>query len=165
MAHEHHKHSGHGHCHHGEHLAPEERLEAAGAALERRGEQWTPLRQSVYEALSSFEQPSSAYDIAERVSAKEGRRIAPNTVYRILDLFVATNLAKRIECRNAFLVCDHPDHVHDCIFLVCNRCGVTTHIDDDGIAGEIRNAAKARGFTPEQPVIEVKGLCSACTAA
>lgn len=162
MAHEHHDHS---HCEHGAHLEPEERLAAAEAALERQGEQWTPLRQSVYEALSSFEQPASAYDIAERVSAREGRRIAPNTVYRILDLFVGTNLAKRIESRNAFMACDHPDHVHDCIFLVCDRCGVTTHIDDDGIAGEIRNAAKARGFQPVHPVIEVKGLCDACTGA
>jgi len=152
MAHEHHT-----------HMAPEARLAVAGEVLERKGEQWTPLRQSVYEALSSFEQPASAYDIAERVSAKEGRRIAPNTVYRILDLFVATNLAKRIESRNAFLACDHPDHVHDCIFLVCDRCGLTTHIDEDVIAGEIRNAARARGFTPEHPVIEVKGLCADCS--
>lgn len=144
-------------------LAPGARLAVAEAALERQGEQWTPLRQSVYEALASFQQPASAYDIAERVSAKEGRRIAPNTVYRILDLFVGTNLAKRIESRNAFLACDHPDHVHDCIFLVCDRCGVTTHIDDDGIAGEIRSAAKARGFQPEHPVIEVKGLCGTCS--
>ncbi|MCH8685920.1 Fur family transcriptional regulator [Pedomonas mirosovicensis] len=139
------------------------RLAAAEAALERQGEQWTPLRQSVYEALASFEQPASAYDIAERVSGREGRRIAPNTVYRILDLFVATNLAKRIESRNAFLACDHPDHVHDCIFLVCDNCGTTTHIDDDGISGEIRNAAKAHGFQPEHPVIEVKGLCGSCS--
>jgi len=153
MAHEHHT-----------DMAPDARLAVAEAVLERKGEQWTPLRQSVYEALSSFEQPASAYDIAERVSASEGRRIAPNTVYRILDLFVATNLAKRIESRNAFLACDHPDHVHDCIFLVCDRCGVTTHIDDDGIAKEIRNAARARGFTPEHPVIEVKGLCGGCSS-
>ncbi|MGK2286746.1 Fur family transcriptional regulator [Pedomonas sp. V897] len=157
MAHEHHV-----HCEHGEHVTPEARLAAAEAALERQGEQWTPLRQSVYEVLASFEQPASAYDIAERVSGREGRRIAPNTVYRILDLFVATNLAKRIESRNAFLVCDHPDHVHDCIFLVCGVCGTTTHIDDDGIAGELRNAARAHGFMPEQPVIEVKGRCGAC---
>jgi len=148
---------------HNHELAPDARLAVAEAALERQGEQWTPLRQSVYEALASFEQPASAYDIAERVSAKEGRRIAPNTVYRILDLFVATNLAKRIESRNAFLACDHPDHVHDCIFLVCDRCGLTTHIDDDGIAGEIRNAARSRGFKPEHPVIEVKGLCGPCS--
>lgn len=157
MAHEH-----HGHCKLGEHVTPEQRLAAAEAALQKQGEQWTPLRQSVYAALSSFPQPASAYDIAEKVSGLEGRRIAPNTVYRILDLFVATNLAKRIESRNAFLVCDHPDHVHDCIFLVCDRCGITTHIDDDGIAGQLRKAARACGFTPEQPVIEVKGLCSAC---
>lgn len=139
-----------------------ERMATAEATLERMGEQWTPLRQSVYQALASFHQPASAYDIAERVSSNEGRRIAANTVYRILDLFVASNLAKRIESRNAFLACDHPEHVHDCIFLVCDACGTTTHIDDDGITSEIRKAARAHGFVPLQPVIEVKGRCSNC---
>ncbi|MEX6724900.1 Fur family transcriptional regulator [Parapedomonas caeni] len=139
-------------------------LAAAEQALVGRGEQWTPLRQAVFEALLAAGGPASAYDIAERVSAGQGRRIAANTVYRILDLFVGANLAKRVESRNAFLVCAHPDHAHDCIFLVCESCGATTHIDDDGVAAQIRALARAQGFEPRQPVIEVKGRCAACVA-
>src|SRR3954470_8227715 len=68
---------------------------AARERLTQEGEQWTDMRASVFEALASFDKPASAYDIAEAVSNKQGRRVAANSVYRILDLFVGANLARR----------------------------------------------------------------------
>ncbi|RKH85108.1 transcriptional repressor, partial [Corallococcus praedator] len=56
----------------------------------------------------------------------------------------------------------HPDCLHDCIFLVCDDCGRTTHIDDDGVSEGLRAAARATGFTPVRPVLEVRGRCGAC---
>jgi Fe2+ or Zn2+ uptake regulation protein len=84
-----------------------------------------------------------------------GRRVAANSVYRILDLFVGANLARRVESANAYVANDHPDCLHDCIFLICDSCGNTTHLDDDKLAGGVRAAASAAGFSPERPVIEV----------
>ena len=137
---------------------------AARDALVRAGEQWTPTRSAVFDALSGFGRPASAYDIAEAVSAAEGRRIAANSVYRILDLFVATNLAQRIESANAYVVNAHPECRHDCIFLVCDACGQTTHVDDDSITDSVRTAATRAGFAPVRPVIEVRGRCATCEA-
>jgi Fur family zinc uptake transcriptional regulator len=37
-----------------------------------------------------------------------GKRVAANSVYRILDLFVRTNLANRVESANAYLANTHP---------------------------------------------------------
>src|SRR3712207_5178921 len=93
--------------------------DAAKGALERAGEQWTPMRAAVFEALSGYQRPASAYDIAEAVSKTQGRRVAANSVYRILDLFVGANLARRVESANAYVANDHPDCLHDCIFLIC----------------------------------------------
>ncbi|USI71900.1 Fur family transcriptional regulator [Sphingomonas morindae] len=138
--------------------------EAARAALESRGEQWTQLRAAVFESLGGFDRPASAYDIAEDLSRRQERRVAANSIYRILDLFVASNVAQRIESANAYVANPHPGCRHDCIFLVCARCGVTLHLDDDAIAGQVRAAAAAAGFRAERPVIEVRGLCPACTA-
>ncbi len=120
------------------------------------------MRASIFGALAAFDRPASAYDIAEAVSKIEGRRVAANSVYRILDLFVGTNLARRVESANAYIVNAHPDCLHDCIFLVCDHCGQTVHIDDDRIAGTVRRAAQATGFLPERPVIEVRGKCADC---
>lgn len=138
---------------------------AAQATLERSGEQWTAMRASVFEALAGFGKPASAYDIAEAVSRAQDRRVAANSVYRILDLFVGANLARKVESANAYIANAHPECLHDCIFLVCDGCGQTTHLDDDRITRGVRNAAQAAGFAPERPVIEVRGRCASCEAA
>ena len=138
--------------------------QAAVAALSAQGVQWTDLRETVFDALADGGKPVSAYDVADRVSAAAGRRIAANSVYRILDLFVAHNLAKRVESRNAYVVNVHPSWSHDCIFLVCEDCGRIDHLDDDKLAVGMRNRASAAGFTPRRPVLELMGLCSACNA-
>ncbi len=135
---------------------------AAEATLTRAGEQWTAMRAQVFGALAGFEKPASAYDIADAVSKSAGRRVAANSVYRILDLFVGANLARKVESANAYVANAHPDCLHDCIFLVCDSCGQTTHLDDDAITGSVRSAAKSAGFQPVRPVIEVRGTCRDC---
>ena len=136
--------------------------EAAKMTLLKAGEQWTEMRGSIYAVLASFEKPASAYDIADGVSKARGKRVAANSVYRILDLFVANNLALRVESANAYMANPHPDCVHDCIFLVCDTCGQTTHIDDDTLSNGVRAVARTAGFTPIRPVIEVRGTCADC---
>ncbi|WP_156679874.1 Fur family transcriptional regulator [Sphingomonas profundi] len=135
---------------------------AARGAMERAGEQWTAMRAAVFDALAGFDRAASAYDIAEAVSRAEGRRVAANSVYRILDLFVATNLARRVESANAYIANAHPDCRHDCIFLVCDACGQVTHIDDDSITARVRSVAEKGGFAARRPIVEVRGLCEAC---
>ncbi|OQW44265.1 MAG: Fur family transcriptional regulator [Proteobacteria bacterium SG_bin6] len=136
--------------------------QAAQATLERSGEQWTAMRGSVFEALQGFDRPASAYDIADAVSQREGRRVAANSVYRILDLFVGANLARRVESANAYVANTHPGCRHDCIFLVCDQCGRSQHLDDDVLTSGVRAAASRAGFVAERPVIEVRGRCAAC---
>ena len=130
--------------------------------MERHGEQWTQMRAAIFDALASFDQTASAYDIADKVSTVQGRRVAANSVYRILDLFVSANLARRVESANAYVANEHPDCLHDCIFLICDQCGQTTHLDDDSLSGGVRAAAAKAGFAPERPVIEVRGRCHDC---
>lgn len=153
MAHDHHEPGG------------EALIAAAQATLERSGEQWTTMRANVFSALSAFERPASAYHIADEVSRIAGRRVAANSIYRILDLFVTANLARRVESANAYVANTHPDCRHDCIFLVCDACGVTTHLDDDRLTDGVRQAAVASGFVPDRPVVEVRGRCADCAAA
>ncbi len=146
------------HLHDGESL-----VTAAARRMKDRGEQWTEMRSSVFEALASFDKPASAYDIAEAVSKARGKRVAANSVYRILDLFVGTNLARRVESANAYVANAHPGCLHDCIFLICDTCGQATHLDDDRLSGGVRDAAANAGFEQVRPVIEVRGTCGTCS--
>jgi Fur family zinc uptake transcriptional regulator len=151
--------SGHNHhSHQGERL-----VDAARTRLTDIGEQWTGMREAVFEALASFDRPASAYDIAEAVSKAQDRRVAANSVYRILDLFVGANLAMRVESANAYVANSHPGCLHDCIFLICDTCGQAKHIDDDKLADGVRAAAEKSGFAPTKPVIEVRGTCESCS--
>ena len=145
------------HLHEGDSLR-----QAARGRLTEQGEQWTDTRAAVFDALAGFDKPASAYDIAEAVSKAEGRRIAANSVYRILDLFVGANLARRVESANAYIANQHPGCLHDCIFLICDNCGQAVHIDDDSLTKGVREAAKGAGFSAPRPVIEVRGTCGDC---
>ena len=136
--------------------------QAARERLTREGEQWTQMRAAVFEALAGFAKPASAYDVAEQVSKAQGRRVAANSVYRILDLCVGANLARRVESANAYVANQHPACLHDCIFLICDNCGQAVHIDDDSLTKGVREAAKGAGFSAPRPVIEVRGRCGDC---
>jgi Fur family zinc uptake transcriptional regulator len=63
----------HHHEHHGSDLA-----QAAQHALTAAGEQWTDMRADIFAVLATFEKPASAYDIADLVSQKRGKRVAPS---------------------------------------------------------------------------------------
>lgn len=150
----------HGHREHsGENLTA-----AARDALTASGEQWTAMRADIFNELACHDRPASAYDIADSLSARRGKRVAPNSVYRILDLFVANNLANRIESANAYLVNTHPGCRHDCIFVICDDCGAARHLDDDRVTGALRQAGQGAGFANIRPVVELRGLCGECAA-
>ena len=148
--HDHHEHSG------------KALIEEARVSLTEAGEQWTGMRAAVFEELARHDRPASAYDIADNLSVARGKRVAPNSVYRILDLFVRTNLANRIESANAYLVNSHPGCRHDCIFLICDDCGAASHFDDDKLTGALKEAGAQAGFSQVRPVIELRGLCADC---
>lgn len=150
--------AGHAHREH----SGDKLVEEAEGVLTAAGEQWTAMRADVFEALAAHDRPASAYDIAEDVGNRRGKRVAANSVYRILDLFVRTNLANRVESANAYLANTHPGCRHDCIFLICDDCGQARHIDDDKLTGALREAGRAAGFADVRPVVELRGLCEDC---
>lgn len=148
--HAHHEHSG------------DKLIEEAASVLTEAGEQWTAMREDVFRVLADQPRPASAYDIAEDVGKVRGKRVAANSVYRILDLFVRTNLANRIESANAYLVNTHPGCRHDCVFVICDDCGQADHFDDDKVTNTLRDAGKAHGYSNVRPVVELRGLCRDC---
>ena len=152
--------AGHAHTEH----SGTQLIEAARQVLTEAGEQWTGMRADVFRSLADQDKPVSAYDIADDLSRRREKRVAPNSIYRILDLFVRTNLANRIESANAYLVNTHPGCRHDCIFLICDDCGRARHLDDGRVTGALREAGHDAGFADVRPVVELRGLCDNCAA-
>ncbi|MFT0861329.1 Fur family transcriptional regulator [Ancylobacter sp. G4_0304] len=140
-------------------------LARAQACCEERGARLTPLRRRVLEALADSHAPLGAYDLVERLGAS-GDRPAPMSVYRALDFLVAEGLAHRIESRNAYMACGRAHGRDDVIvFLICERCGLTSEVASHAIGRDLAWATRAAGFTPRTPVIEIAGTCARCEAA
>jgi Fur family transcriptional regulator, zinc uptake regulator len=141
----------------------DEALARADRLCEAQDLRLTPLRRQVLAAVWRGHRPRGAYDIIEDLAA-EGRRVAPLSVYRALDFLRAHGLVHRLESLNAFVGCPDPDGGHAIQFLVCRACGAAAEMRDAAVARAIRAGADAAGFTVEQPVVEVRGLCPRCRA-
>src|SRR5215467_6242576 len=134
----------------------------AEAQCLEQGLRLTPIRRQVLSVLLGSHQPLGAYDIMERLAPK-GPRPAPITVYRALEFLLDNGLAHRIESRNAFVACVH-NHAsaEPVVFLICERCGMVGEAASAEVASTLRSAARAAGFTPKSPVIEIAGVCAHC---
>jgi Fur family transcriptional regulator, zinc uptake regulator len=140
-------------------------LAHAEALCTKRAQRLTPIRRQVLEALLGSHKPLGAYEIIERTGGKSARP-APITVYRALNFLRAQGLVHRIESRNAFVACVNNHASGDLVvFLICERCGAVGEAPAETVAENLKVAARAAGFTPKTPVIEISGICAHCRAA
>jgi Fur family zinc uptake transcriptional regulator len=130
-----------------------------------RHERLTPMRRAVLEALLASHAPLGAYELIDRLSARQ-QRLAPITIYRALDFLREQGFVHRIESRNAFIACVHNHDSGDpVVFLICETCGAVGEAASAAVADTIKSASRAAGFTPKTPVIEISGTCAHCKAA
>jgi Fur family transcriptional regulator, zinc uptake regulator len=139
-----------------------EALAHAEALCAARAERLTPTRRLVLEALLSTHRPLGAYELIDHLAARGGRP-APITIYRALDFLQAQGLVHRIESRNAFVACIQPhEPSHPVVFLLCECCGAVGEANSGAAAKALDSAARAVGFAPKTPVIEIAGVCAHC---
>jgi Fur family zinc uptake transcriptional regulator len=148
-------------------------MAVAEAVCAEHGQRLTPIRRKVLAALLASHKPLGAYEIIDRLAPKGSRlgsrvgpRPAPITAYRALEFLRENGLVHRIESRNAFIACVH-NHAAGAlvVFLICERCGAVGEASSPEVTATLTSAARAAGFTPKSPVIEISGICTHCRAA
>jgi Fur family zinc uptake transcriptional regulator len=137
-------------------------LTFAEQQAKRHGQRWTNTRIQVYEALLDFGQPISAYQLMDEVARCNDRSVKPASVYRSLEALIAMGLVAKIESLNTFVACEHPDHDHQHVFLVCDNCGQVGELADQGISGQLAKGAALKGFKASRQVLELHGDCQTC---
>ena len=144
---------------------PAERVALAMALCDARGAQLTTLRRQVLELLWENGRPMGAYDLIEALKRRDSRPVGPPTVYRALEFLISQRLVLKIESRNAYVPCSHPERDHDCLFFICSNCGASAEAADPRLERLLAEDAADLGFNVTRRVVEVEGTCGNCAAA
>jgi Fur family ferric uptake transcriptional regulator len=128
--------------------------------LRQRGYRLTPQREMIVEALAHADGHVTAEEIYAQVSDRT-RTVNIATVYRTLDLLVATGLTSRIDLwdgRVVYTTAQHGPHIH----LVCRGCGEIFNADhklvdtlDDQLCAEYN-------FQADLQHLSISGVCANC---
>jgi len=121
-------------------------------------------REAVRTALGDTEGFVSAQGLHSRLHST-GSPIGLATVYRALADLALEGEADSLqspEGESLYRACSTTDHHHH---LICRRCGLTIEIEVDAVENWATNVAAEHGFSQAAHVIDIFGLCAACTAA
>ncbi len=134
----------------------------AKTRCQEKGIKWTALRERVFRQVATSHKPVSAYELMESLG-KEGKRLAPVSVYRILDVLQGVGLVHRLESRNAFFACmtEH-ESARQTVTLLCDGCERVTEVEAPEAYWAIGEACAGALFHPRATMIEVIGLCGDC---
>lgn len=149
---------------HGEHdhsLCQKDALESAVNECEKQGLRLTTIRRQVLEIIWAQHNPIGAYDVLQKLQ-ESGHKPAPPTAYRALEFLVSAKLVHRVESLNAYIGCPSPNASHQCQFYICSECGHVAEVNNPDVSAAIAAGAEDLGFTSQQPVIEVHGVCKDC---
>lgn len=137
-------------------------LGRAKKRCEEKGIKWTALRERVFRHVSTSHKPVSAYDLIESL-AMDGKRLAPVSVYRILDVLQGAGIVHRLESRNAFFACmTAHESMRQTVTLVCEHCERVTEVEAAEAFRVIGEVSEAACFQPRCTIVEVSGACAEC---
>jgi Fur family zinc uptake transcriptional regulator len=145
-------------------------LQSAERLCQDKGLTFTPLRRQVYALIAERDTPVGAYDLLDRLK-QERANAAPVTVYRALEFLLEAGLIHRIDALQAYAACeihgdgDHQDAAHGGLVLICSGCKHVTEFEDPKLERQIGRSALEHGFRAANHLIEIRGRCSACSAA
>lgn len=120
-------------------------------------------REAVREALGRTEGFVSAQALHASLRGT-GSEVGLATVYRALADLAAEGDADSLqqEGESLYRACTPGSHHHH---LICRQCGDAEEIAADAVEAWARQVAAEHGFSDPHHVVDVFGLCPACTAA
>jgi len=118
-------------------------------------------REAVREALGESEAFVSAQALHSALR-DGGSSIGLATVYRALADLATEGEADSLqqEGESLYRACTPGSHHHH---LICRSCGLTVEIEADAVEQWARTVAAEHGFTQPNHIVDVFGLCAACS--
>lgn len=119
-------------------------------------------REAVREELAQADAFISAQALHQRLGER-GTKIGLATVYRALASLAETDDADTLqsaEGETIYRACDMDTHHHH---LICRECGRAEEIAIEPVERWVSSVAADHGYTEPRHVIDIFGLCPACT--
>ena len=119
-------------------------------------------REAVREALGADDGFVSAQGLHSTLR-KSGSPIGLATVYRALADLASEGEADSLQSpdgESLYRACTPGQHHHH---LICRKCGLTVEIEADAVERWAQSVATEHGFTQPNHVVDVFGLCAACS--
>jgi Fur family zinc uptake transcriptional regulator len=141
-------------------LKARKRCQAHGSGLTR-------MRKQVLSLLLTAKKAISAYELIDLFESTFDRKMAPTSIYRILDYLEQTNLVHKINTANRFVACvnigDIKSHVVTKL-LFCQQCKRVQETPiSDSIHNHLTNEIEQSGYQLCSQIIELTCICSACS--
>lgn len=130
--------------------------------LRSRGLRITPARLKLFRVLLERAVPCTISELGEELEAQE---IAPATVYRMLELFVAIGVVRTVLLPHGRVGYElispfRPHHHH----LSCEQCGAVIDLADCDLASLQAQIEARTGFAVRAHALDFYGLCAKCQA-
>lgn len=120
-------------------------------------------RDAVRAALGDARGFVSAQDLHATLRG-ENTGIGLATVYRALATLAASGEADQLQSPDGeaiYRACSSEGHHHH---LICRSCGTTVEIQATDVEQWAQRIAATHGFTQAEHVVDIFGVCAACTA-
>ena len=122
----------------------------------------TKQRSAVSAVLDEADAFLSAQDLHARLRAR-GDSVGLATVYRALQALAEdgdVDVLRTGDNESVYRRCSTGHHHH----LVCRRCGHTVEVEGPTVEAWARRVGSEHGFTQVEHVVEVFGVCAACSS-
>lgn len=131
--------------------------------LRSRGFRLTRPRKLIWEEI--HRQPEvhrNAADIYQSLR-KKGHRISLATIYRTLNLFVETGLARSEDFgeKHSHFEPDSPGAIHG--HLICLACGLVKEFKEEKLKEELEVISQRLGFNLAKYSLQIFGFCEKCS--
>jgi Fe2+ or Zn2+ uptake regulation protein len=134
-------------------------LDSYTHTLRTAGLKVTKSRMAVLKLLTNAKTPLSVDTLSRRA-----RGVDRVTVYRILESFVASRIARSVDLRRGHMLYELYDE-HDHHHLVCTQCGTTEDFTGCDIGALVQRALQRSSFAAvTDHSLELFGTCKQCTA-
>lgn len=131
--------------------------------LSKKGLKGTMQRNLILDAFMNLDRPTHIDELYLQLRSKHPN-IGYATVYRTLRLFAASGIARDFNLGDGLTRYELAGRGKRHDYLVCTDCGTVTELENSSTERHQADVARSVGFTVESLKIELRGICSNCSA-